>query len=202
MELDWGQFVDKVVDGHIAVIPEFTQGYVLPSAPDPFARLRGVGVPKCSDVNTTEARDYLDQHTNYAELLTIVDRSFVGAPIHEQYKTLKHFIDQGANIDNLLIGSEIAIISTDPPFKVLNGKEGENSRENSRENSSVKGVWDKSTKRLLDANSESDVDRLLIRIFKIGELKVDQLKQLGKLVGLTGAYKLKKAELVAALGSL
>jgi hypothetical protein len=187
MELDWGQFVDKVMDGNIPMIPELTQGYVLPPVPDPFARLRGVG--NTGGVSASTAKDYLNQYINYVELLSIVNRSFAGAPIQEQYKTLKHFVEQGANVDDILKDTGIAIVCCEPPSKALNGEK-------------VIGLWDAKHMKIHDAENERDVDRFLIRGCKLAEMKVEQLKNLSKIVGLDRAYKLKKAELVAALESL
>ena len=131
------------------------------------------------------ARDYLNEHYNYVELLTVVNKTFAGATVQEQYKILKTFLDTGSNVDELLTGTGIAIIHSEPPSKTLHGI--------------VIGVWDATNHKLHEAASERDVDRVLVRICKLEELKVEHLKALSKVVGIQGAYKLKKAELVAAL---
>lgn len=194
--LDWNSIHDKV-DPNICIpcIPELTQGYVLQPTPDPFDKLRkigGGGGGRGSDsVAALEAKEYLQQHAAYAELLTIVDRVFSVSPIQEQYKQLKTFVTGGANVDSLMKAKKPShihvVVISNTPSKTLYGTGG-----------GEYAVWD--GRKLTLMGTMAEVDTALIGLCDISHMKVEQLKTLGKLVGLPAAYKLKKAELLVELG--
>jgi hypothetical protein len=195
--LEWSTLIDKV-DPNVSIpcIPELTQGYVLQTTPDPFDRLKGIGHDGGTAV---AAKEYLQQYAGYAELFTIVNRAFSVATLQEQYKVLKAFVTSGADVEALLESRNpdvTTVLLSTGPIKQVYGSGSESGSEGGYV------VWVLGESKLCLVNSMTDVNKLLIQICKISEMKVDKLKQLGKLLGVPGAYKLKKAELIDSITAL
>lgn len=205
--MDWSSICDKVDPNAcipcIPCIPELTQGYVLQPTPDPFDRLKGIGnlkpVTVVDESSALEAKEYLQQHANYAELFTVINRAFSMSTIQEQHKILKAFIVAGAHIETLLQKDSLPlsiVVISNAPSKVVYGE--------ARGGEGGYGVWTLGGEEscLKFVENMKAVDKLLVNICKIETMKMDQLKQVGKLVGLPGVYKLKKSELILALQTI